>query len=156
MSRFVIHFNADSDTSINWSQLAVYRPEGYSSWIYWDGFPIAVVKKHIPRGFRKEYTPWVEWQRLYGEFANNGDPEIADKLLPGLDVARGQRWTKIVGEMRTLLNPALRINNKIVEALKAHAIKIKKELETLRRASSKLKQSNFFKPSSYGEIVTAT
>lgn len=50
-----------------------------------------MVKKHIPKNFRKEYIPrWNgECQRLYDEFVDNGDAEIADKLLHSLDAAKG-------------------------------------------------------------------
>ncbi|KAG5873381.1 hypothetical protein JTB14_026450 [Gonioctena quinquepunctata] len=49
------------------------------------GMVLAIAKKHIPRGFRKEYIPcWTEEsQQLYDEFVESGDPEIADN--PGLN-----------------------------------------------------------------------
>lgn len=51
------------------------------------GMVLAVAKKQIPRGFRKEYIPgWTEEsQQLYDEFVESGDPEIADDMLSSLD-----------------------------------------------------------------------
>ncbi|KAG5897317.1 hypothetical protein JTB14_022056 [Gonioctena quinquepunctata] len=62
------------------------------------GLMIAVAKKHIPRGFRKEYIPgWSEEsQSPYGD---SGDLETADHLLRFLDASRMDEWTSAVERM---------------------------------------------------------
>lgn len=59
---------------------------------------ISEAKKHIPRGFRKEYIPcWNEdSDRLYAEFQENEDPNTAKELLISLNEARRQRWNETV------------------------------------------------------------
>ncbi|XP_072390744.1 uncharacterized protein [Diabrotica undecimpunctata] len=54
------------------------------------GMVISIAKKHIPRGFRKEYIPgWTEEsQKLYDEFLKSEDPETGDNLLKSLDSTR--------------------------------------------------------------------
>lgn len=65
------------------------------------GLVIATAKKCIPRGFRKEYIPcWNEdSDRLYEEFHNNPNPEIADELVKSLDDARKSEWFNSVSQM---------------------------------------------------------
>lgn len=62
---------------------------------------IGTAKKHVPRGFRKEYVPcWgEETDRLYREFKESGDQELADDLLKSLDNARRERWCETVETM---------------------------------------------------------
>lgn len=59
---------------------------------------INTAKKCISRGYRKEYVPcWEEdADRLYAEFQETEDPEIAKELLQSLDHARKQRWIETV------------------------------------------------------------
>lgn len=59
---------------------------------------ISIAKKHIPRGFRKEYVPcWgEETDRLYREFKDSGNQQTADDLLKSLDNARRERWCETV------------------------------------------------------------
>lgn len=47
---------------------------------------IEIAKKHVPRGYRKAYTPcWTEESAmLYKELHRTNDPRIADKLLKSL------------------------------------------------------------------------
>lgn len=65
------------------------------------GLMIGVAKKHVPRGFRKEYIPcWEEdADRLYAEFESTGDHEKAEEILKSLDAARRQRWASTVSNM---------------------------------------------------------
>lgn len=62
---------------------------------------IGIAKKHVPRGFRKEYVPcWgEETDRLYREFKESGNQQLADDLLRSLDDARRQRWCETVESM---------------------------------------------------------
>lgn len=59
---------------------------------------INTAKKCIPRGYRKEYIPcWNEdSDRLFEEFRESEDPEIAKELLKSLDEARRMRWIETV------------------------------------------------------------
>lgn len=59
---------------------------------------INTAKKCVPRGYRKEYIPcWEEdADRLYAEFQETEDPEVAKELLKSLDIARKQRWIETV------------------------------------------------------------
>lgn len=65
------------------------------------GATITAAKKHIPRGYRKEYLPgWnEESEKLYQQFEDSGDPESADDLLRSLDANRQQKWTSIMENM---------------------------------------------------------
>ncbi|XP_072378913.1 uncharacterized protein [Diabrotica undecimpunctata] len=62
------------------------------------GMVMSIAKKHIPRGFRKEYIPgWTEEsQKLYDEFLKSEDPEIGDNLLKSLDSTRLNKWKSTV------------------------------------------------------------
>lgn len=57
---------------------------------------ISTAKKHIPRGFRKEYIPgWnQESNQLYKEFLESGDNNIATELLESLDNSRAEKWKR--------------------------------------------------------------
>lgn len=59
---------------------------------------ISTAKKCIPRGYRKEYIPcWDEdSDRLFEEFRETEDPEIAKELLKSLDEARKKKWIATV------------------------------------------------------------
>lgn len=65
------------------------------------GAVLAAAKKAIPRGFRREYVPcWnLETERLYKEYCESGDSEVADDLIHSLDNARKVKWLKTVEEM---------------------------------------------------------
>lgn len=65
------------------------------------GAVIAAAKKTIPRGFRKQYVPcWnSETERLYKEFCESGENEVADELIHSLDNARKEKWLKTVESM---------------------------------------------------------
>ncbi|KAE9523030.1 hypothetical protein AGLY_016661 [Aphis glycines] len=53
-----------------------------------------IAKKHIPRGFRKQFIPgWDETcNELYAEFQRSKDNNIADELINNLNLIRKQRW----------------------------------------------------------------
>lgn len=55
---------------------------------------LSTAKKSIPRGYRKEYIPgWSnDIEKLFNDFENSGDPEIADELLNALTAARKEKW----------------------------------------------------------------
>lgn len=57
----------------------------------------SIAKKHIPRGFRKNYIPG--WNKkcdvLYKEFLNNNDQSIADELIKTIDESRREKWIKL-------------------------------------------------------------
>ncbi|KAL4083147.1 hypothetical protein QTP88_028477 [Uroleucon formosanum] len=59
------------------------------------GLIIAIAKKHMPRGYRKEYIPgWNELsENLYREYMN-GNNDVADDLLTSLDEYRKEKWNK--------------------------------------------------------------
>jgi hypothetical protein len=65
------------------------------------GAVIATAKKHIPRGYRKQYIPgWSKKSEdLYKEFVESGDSEIADDLVTSLDLARRQKWMETMESM---------------------------------------------------------
>lgn len=71
------------------------EPNNYCRFV---GAVLAAAKKHIPRGFRKEYIPgWSEQcEHLYEEYSQSGDSDIADDLLHELDAARRLRWSETV------------------------------------------------------------
>ena len=58
------------------------------------GAIISTGKKHIPRGYRRQYIPgWTEHsEKLYEDFVATGEQEIAEDLLQSLDAARRQKW----------------------------------------------------------------
>ena len=58
-------------------------------------------KKHIPRGFRKVFTPcWLpESEELLKQYESTGDPDIATELLDSLDTARQKRWQETVEDL---------------------------------------------------------
>lgn len=62
------------------------------------GAAISSAKKHIPRGYRKDYIPgWSHnSDQLYQKYLETGDQDIADELLHSLDAARRQKWTETV------------------------------------------------------------
>lgn len=71
-----------------------FIPPHISNYDRFYGMVQAIAKKHIPRGYRKEYIPgWsVESTRLYQEFEDSGNTEIADELLKSLDENRKLKW----------------------------------------------------------------
>lgn len=73
-----------------------FIPPHISNYDRYCGMVLAIAKKHIPRGYRKEYIPgWsAESTRLYQEFEESGNTEIADELLKSLDENRKQKWQK--------------------------------------------------------------
>ncbi|XP_072395286.1 uncharacterized protein [Diabrotica undecimpunctata] len=70
-------FSADLDKCLGWITLNI---KNYHRFV---GAVLSVAKKHIPRGYRKEYIPgWSEnSEELYQSFLETGDQEIADELL---------------------------------------------------------------------------
>lgn len=81
-------FAGDLDKIVRWI------PPTYDNYTRFIGAVTSVAKKHIPRGFRKEYIPgWsATSETLYREFLESGDHEIADDLLHNLDEARLNKW----------------------------------------------------------------
>lgn len=65
------------------------------------GAVISAAKKHIPRGFRREYIPgWSEEsENLYQQFIESNDHEIADQLLHSLDATRRKKWEDKVSSL---------------------------------------------------------
>ncbi|XP_072389305.1 uncharacterized protein [Diabrotica undecimpunctata] len=65
------------------------------------GAVISTAKKTIPRGYRKEYVPgWDEkCKKLYQEYNESQDREIADELLHSLDAARRQKWMETMEKL---------------------------------------------------------
>lgn len=49
-----------------------------------------VTNRYIPRGYRKGYIPGynTEYESMYKDVLKNGDPEIVEKVLCFLDIAR--------------------------------------------------------------------
>lgn len=88
-------FAKDLDKYVRWI------PPTPGNYRRFTGAVIAVGKRHIPRCFRKEYIPgWTEdSDRLYKEFTESGDTEIADELIESLNNGRLQKWRETVEEM---------------------------------------------------------
>lgn len=65
------------------------------------GAVISTAKKTIPRGYRRDYVPgWDEkCEKLYQEYNESQDREIADELLHSLDAARRQKWMETVEKL---------------------------------------------------------
>jgi len=65
------------------------------------GVLTGIAKKHIPRGYRKEYIPgWSqESEDLYNEYQETNDNLIADELLSSLSKTRREKWIKTVEYM---------------------------------------------------------
>ncbi|XP_060524498.1 uncharacterized protein LOC132700921 [Cylas formicarius] len=89
----------------NWTSFAIeldkclrWIPPTHKNYDRFIGAVISSAKKHVPRGYRKEYVPgWNEnSDRLYQQFLDSGDGEIADELLHSLDKARRDKWTSTV------------------------------------------------------------
>ncbi|XP_039290974.1 uncharacterized protein LOC120352793 [Nilaparvata lugens] len=82
----------DLDKCVRWI------PATKDSYQRFVGAVIAIDKKHIPRGYRKEYIPgWNdECNNLYKRFKESGNGRIAEELLKELDGARRNRWNKTV------------------------------------------------------------
>ncbi|XP_063634857.1 uncharacterized protein LOC134805492 [Cydia splendana] len=61
----------------------------------------SIAKKHIPRGYRKNYIPcWnAETETLWNEFSETGDREVAHELIRSLDDARRMKWAQTVETM---------------------------------------------------------
>jgi hypothetical protein len=59
---------------------------------------IAAAKRHIPRGFRKDYVPgWNErCDDLYDEYNLTHDRPLADQLLQELNDQRKKKWEQKV------------------------------------------------------------
>lgn len=139
-------------------------PENYRRFV---GAVVAVGKKHIPRGYRKEYIPgWTEESdRLYREFTESGDTELADELIESLNNGRSQKWRETVegmdfkhssrkawsllrklGGSTTVTKPKETISlNKIAEhivhtsrapSVKEHSRRVKREYTILRKTVS--------------------
>lgn len=88
-------FTVDLDKVIRWIPPNI---ENYSRFVR---AVTSTAKKFIPRGFRKSYVPgWnAESDRLYKEFLESGQSEIAEDLLYSLDLNRKEKWTKTVESM---------------------------------------------------------
>lgn len=89
------NFIKDLDDSIRWISPS---PQHYDCFV---NLGIAIARKHIPRGYRKNYIPgWsLEYENLLTQYNETGDPEIADELLQTMDDARRYRWNRVVQEM---------------------------------------------------------
>lgn len=85
-------FSTDLDKCLGWI------PPTSENYERFTGAVISTAKKHIPRGYRKEYVPgWSEnSEALYQNFLETGDQEIADELIHSLNAARQQKWTETV------------------------------------------------------------
>jgi hypothetical protein len=88
-------FSQDLDKCLGWI------PPNKSNYERYVGAVISTAKKHIPRGFRRQYVPgWNEKsEELYAEYLRSGEQEIADDLLNSLDVSRHQKWIQTVESM---------------------------------------------------------
>lgn len=88
-------FTVDLDKVIRWIPPNI---ENYSRFI---NAITSTAKKFIPRGFRKGYVPgWnAESDRLYKEFLESGQSEIAEDLLYSLDLNRKDKWMHTVENM---------------------------------------------------------
>lgn len=75
-----------------------FIPPTCENYLRFTGLVIGIAKKHIPRGYRKEYIPcWnEESDRLYEEFRHTESPETAKELLKSLDEARRSKWKQTV------------------------------------------------------------
>lgn len=85
-------YEADLDKTIRWI------PPKASNYCRFAKLLVETAKKHIPRGFRKEYIPcWNDTsERLYKDFLENGRTEVADNLLHSLNDSRRQKWIETV------------------------------------------------------------
>lgn len=85
-------FTSDLDKCLRWI------PPTHANYDRFTGAVISTAKKHIPRGYRREYIPgWSEEsENLYQEFLESGDNDIADELLESLDEARREKWINTV------------------------------------------------------------
>lgn len=85
-------FSRDLDKCIRWI------PPRHTCYSRFVSAIISTAKKHIPRGYRKQYIPgWnEESETLYNEFVQSGEQEIADELITSLDAARKQKWIETV------------------------------------------------------------
>jgi hypothetical protein len=83
-------FSGDLDKCLGWI------PPRACNYSRFAGAIISTAKKHIPRGYRREYVPgWNERsEALYKEFKQSGEREIADDLVTSLDTARRQKWVE--------------------------------------------------------------
>ncbi|VEN59836.1 unnamed protein product [Callosobruchus maculatus] len=88
-------FAAQLDSTVRWI------PPKSSSYDRFIKAVITTAKRCIPRGFRREYVPgWNDdIERLYQEFKNSGDSEIADELLHSLDAERCKKWEQAASNM---------------------------------------------------------
>ncbi|KAG8237340.1 hypothetical protein J437_LFUL014546 [Ladona fulva] len=89
------NFKTDLDKSIR------FIPTVTSNHSLFVGLVISTAKKHIPRGFCKEYIPgWSETcEKLYDDFLVSGETEVVDDLLNNLDAARLSNWKETTENM---------------------------------------------------------
>lgn len=88
-------FSADLDSSIRWI------PPVTNNYCRFVKAVLAAAKRHIPRGVRKEYIPgWNDTcEKLYKDFQENGEIDVADELINNLSEARRKKWTDTVETM---------------------------------------------------------
>jgi len=86
------NFKLQLDNDIRWIPPV---PQNYSRFT---NLVISTAKKHIPRGYRKEYIPcWdKESTRLFNLFNKTPNSDIARKLLDSLTSSRNERWLTTV------------------------------------------------------------
>ncbi|XP_030764129.1 uncharacterized protein LOC115888520 [Sitophilus oryzae] len=77
-------FSEELDFNIQWIPP---EPASYERFV---GLIHSIAKKHVPRGFRKDYIPgWSpRCQELYDDFQSTQDSDVADELILALDSAR--------------------------------------------------------------------
>lgn len=85
-------FSKQLDDCIRW-----ISPEA-KNYNRFTGLLTRIAKKHIPRGYRKEYIPgWSqESEDLYNEYQETNGNLLADELLSSLSKNRREKWIKTV------------------------------------------------------------
>ncbi|XP_060534517.1 uncharacterized protein LOC132706936 [Cylas formicarius] len=156
----------------NWTSFAIeldkclpWIPPTHKNYDRFIGAVISSAKKHVPRGYRKEYVPgWNEnSDRLYQQFLDSGDGEIADELLHSLDKARRDKWTSTVESLdfKKSSRKAWSLLRKLGDdgptsrgkSIKQFTTNIKKQLKHLKLTSPE--ESTFSCPFTIEEVNTA-
>ncbi|KAE9532084.1 hypothetical protein AGLY_010286 [Aphis glycines] len=132
------------------------------------GLIIAIAKKHMPRGYRKDYIPgWNELsENLYREYMN-GNIDVADDLLTSLDEYRKEKWNKTMTalDFRHSSREAWSLLKKLggkqhtrraetsISPNQRHTIQIRKRFRDLKKECTQTHELSA--PYSVAEITTA-
>lgn len=163
-------FRQSIDRNVRWVKPDLTNYERFT------GIIMAAAKKHIPRGYRKDYIPaWSsECENLWREYKENGDATIGTKILQTLNEERNDRWKSLVESMdfkhssrkawdllRKLNGGSLKMNtttdvtpNQIASRLESTS-KMPIDKRLIKRINRKLRKAKSrIKTSPYGSDVT--